>query len=226
MSALWALLSHVFFKSREHRAQDTVHYVCATRTRRRLLQGLHTVNAGMVQGSATTRRSSAEAALESILHLCRWSCEPLQAAFTSQQEAEENASKMLNLLCTPAVDGGSGSSWCASAVAAAGAQQGQRCASGLASVLNAAAGREASAAAAPRLAAVARLLRCMCSGSGSWPVAVRCLRSRQGQRLLRTRVAAPVAALNAAAGWLADGGRLSRLQHTQVHNECSNHEMC
>jgi hypothetical protein len=182
----------------------------------------------MVQASDEARRSAAEAALESILHLCRWTCEPLQVAFDSQQDADTHANKELELLLVPAVaygSGSSGSSLCAAAMAAAGFQQVQRCALGLASVLTAAAGR-GSAAAAPRLAAVARLLQCMCSGSSSWPVTVECFRSRSGQQLLRTRVAAPVAALNAAASWFADGGLLSRLLHTEVHDGCSNHQTC
>lgn len=177
------------------------------------------MSASMVQGSATARRSSAEAALESILHLCRWTFEPLHVAFDSQQDAEENASKVLGLLRMPAVESGSGSSWFAAAVAAAGYQQVQRCATSLGSVLIAMAGREGSAEAALKLAAVARLLHCVCSASRSWPVTVQCLRSRPGQQLLRTWVAAPVAALNAAAGWFADDGSLSCLLHTQVHGE-------
>ena len=185
----------------------------------------------MVQASDEARRSAAEAALESLLHLCRWTCEPLQVAFDSQQDADTHANKELELLLVPAVaygSGSSGSSLCKAAVAAAGFQQVQRCASGLASVLTAAAGPGSAAAAAPRLAAVARLLQCMCSSSSSssWPVTLECLRSRPGQQLLRTRVDAPVAALNAAAGWFADGGLLSRLQHTEVHDECSNHATC
>lgn len=149
----------------------------------------------MVQGSAAERRSIAEAALQSIVHLCRWACDPLQGRYPTQQAAQEQVDGALGLLHLAAGDvgsksgsgsgsgcggrgssssGSSGGSLCAAAVAAAGSLQLQRCAAGLADLLATAVLQREAPGFARQLAAAARLLRCMCGccdagvdGSGS-----------------------------------------------------------
>jgi hypothetical protein len=185
----------------------------------------------MVQAPASARRPAAEAALQSIVHLCRWACEPLQGRHHTKQVAEEQGDFALELLCKAAGSrdssnsggigrgGGSGGagSLCAAGVAAAGSPQLQRSAAALADVLVAAAERQDTLEMAGQLAAVARLLLCMCGclgpsspnahapgsgiGSGSCPVTVACLHSRPGQWLLKTRVDTPAKLLRVVARW-------------------------
>ena len=177
--------------------------------------------------SAVQRRRAAEAALESVVLLARWACEPLQGGEVVPSVAEEQDMAAVNLLCKAAAGGGSGggSSWVAAAVAAASWQQGQRCALTLADILAAAAAQKGAALTAPKLAFVARLLRCICGdfgpcgrnvstagsttsssgGSGVGPLTLGCVRSRQGQQLLHTRVAVPAKLLAIVANWFGDG---------------------
>lgn len=199
-------------------------------------------HAGVVQASVATRRPAAEAALQSIVHLCRWACNPVQGCYPTKAAAEAQFHLTLGLLSEAAGgDGGtsgsnsgggksggsgsssgsSGASLCAAAVAAAGSVQLQRCAAGLADLLAASARQQSGPSVAPQLAAAARLLRCMCgcsdaganssgsggSGSGgsgsssSIPVTVACLHSRQGRRLLQTRIVTPAELLAAVVVW-------------------------
>lgn len=180
------------------------------------------------------QRSAAEAALQSIVHLCRWACSPLQGCHHTKHAAEELGG--LELLCKAAgsegsggsggSDGGgrSGQSLCAAAVAAAGFPQLQRSAAAIADLLAAAAVQRAARGMGWQLAAVTRLLLCMCGCSGpgppdalaassgtggggghsSFPVTVACLHSRQGERPLKTRVDAPARLLAAVSVWFDD----------------------
>jgi hypothetical protein len=183
-----------------------------------------------VQAAVAKRRSAAEAALQSIVHLCRWACSPLQGRYPTNAAAEAQFHLTLGLLSDAAggdsstnssgssgksgSGGSSSASLCAAAVAAAGSVQLQRCAAGLADLLAASAKQLESSAVAPQLAAAAQLLRCMCgysngsggSGGGSGssssiPVTLACLHSRPGWRLLQTRVAAPAELLAAVVVW-------------------------
>jgi hypothetical protein len=178
-------------------------------------RGVGQLSCGVRQASAAARRSAAEAALQSIVQLARWACEPLQGRYPTQQIAEEQeglAAGLLRMAAGLEADkcssggGSGGSSLCAAAVATAGSVQLQRCAAALSDLLLPAALRQCSLWMAWQLASVARVLLCAtgCSGpssSGSFPVTLACLRSRQGQRLLKTRVAAPAGLLTVVAVW-------------------------
>ena len=175
-----------------------------------------------MQASAARRRPAAEAALQSIVHLSRWACDPLQGRYHTKRAAEEVGG--LELLCKAAGsegNGSSGQSLCAAVVAAASFPQLQRNAAAIADLLAAAALQRATLGMGWQLAAVARLLLCMCGCSGpgppdavaagsgtgggggrsSFPVTVACLHSRQGERLLKTRVDAPARLLAAVSVW-------------------------
>ena len=131
-----------------------------------------------MQASAAERRPAAKAALQSIVHLCRWACEPLQGRYPTMQMAEEQEARVLELLCKVGGGEGSGSSsvtggsrhsltrLCAIAVAAAGYPQLQRSAAALADLPIAAAVRQGTLGNAWQLAAVTPLLLCMCGCSG------------------------------------------------------------
>ena len=181
------------------------------------------------------RRPAAEAALESVVQLARWACGPLQGGEAMPPAAREHDA--VSLLCKAASgegSGNSGSSLVTAAVAAAGCQQVQRCALTLAAILAAAAAQQGSAMAVPKLAVLARLLRCTCddfgpsgavgggsTNSGTGPLTVGCLRSRQGQQQIHTRVAVPAKVLDVTADWFAgDGnGLITRLQQVR-HQQC------
>ena len=59
---------------------------------------IQTFTANVVQHSDAKRRPAAEATLQSIVHLCRWVCEPLQGRFPTQQVADKQADHALELL--------------------------------------------------------------------------------------------------------------------------------
>ena len=173
-----------------------------------------------MQASGAKRRPAAEAALQSIVHLCRWACEPLQGRYPTKQIADAQGRSAFELLCKAASSGGGmggGESLCAAAVAAAGPRQLQHSAAALADLLPASAVRLRTVGMALQLATVTRLLLCMCGcpapsssdaqapgggsnaggGTTSLPVTVACLHSRPGRRLLNTRVDAPAQLLAA-----------------------------
>ena len=149
------------------------------------------------------------------MQLARWACEPLHGRHPTQQVVEEQEGLAVGLLRRAAGleasgssggGGSSGSSLCAAAAAAAGSVQLQRCAAALSDLLLPAALRQCTPRMAWQLASVVRVLLCAsgCSGpssSGSFPVTLARLRSRQGRRLLKTRVAAPAELLAVVSVW-------------------------
>jgi hypothetical protein len=102
-------------------------------------QHILVVSTGLGCGAA--RRCVAEAALQSIVQLARWACEPLQGRYPTQQDAERQEGMAVGLLRMAAgleadkCSSGGGSSLCAVAVAAAGSVQLQRCAAALSDLL-------------------------------------------------------------------------------------------
>ena len=125
------------------------------------------------------RSQAADAALESILLLACWVCQPPQGSSLSQHAASQQTAGLVELLAqiVGSTSGARGTREClyAAAAAAAGQRQVQQFSMGLVDVLAAAAKQQSAALAAQPLAAVAQALRLArggfgrsCTDAGTW----------------------------------------------------------